>query len=353
MVDLGFEEDIREVLSFFKGQRQMLMFRCVSVRALRCMCVVCGAGGRACSNSHSIPAVWVWPPPLPVPLDHPLPFPTPPCPHDPCPPMPPPSPPVWQRHHARQDQVVCRVGAGQPGDGQRGARRRHQPGHHPGGGWGVQCGVGCGVCVGVTLHRRHQPGHHPGGGWGVQCGVGCGVCVGVTLHCTLALPEAPDTHACKRAFFLPNPPHPAPSPPHVTAGGGVREGGSQACLPARVPTEDGATRAGLCGCAAPLAAGVGAAYPALCLPPLAAASLPASTLNNPGAPHRVGPPVLLQRTRRTWTTSTSSCWSKAWRQWRCMAPRTRRSASGPSSRSKQVCEEGCYRGQADEVASHP
>lgn len=28
MVDLGFEEDIREVLSFFKGQRQMLMFRC-------------------------------------------------------------------------------------------------------------------------------------------------------------------------------------------------------------------------------------------------------------------------------------------------------------------------------------
>ena len=27
MVDLGFEEDIREVLSFFKGQRQMLMFR--------------------------------------------------------------------------------------------------------------------------------------------------------------------------------------------------------------------------------------------------------------------------------------------------------------------------------------
>ena len=29
MVDLGFEEDIREIMSFFKGQRQMLMFRCV------------------------------------------------------------------------------------------------------------------------------------------------------------------------------------------------------------------------------------------------------------------------------------------------------------------------------------
>ena len=28
MVDLGFEEDIREIMSFFKGQRQMLMFRC-------------------------------------------------------------------------------------------------------------------------------------------------------------------------------------------------------------------------------------------------------------------------------------------------------------------------------------
>ncbi len=27
MVDLGFEEDIREIMSFFKGQRQMLMFR--------------------------------------------------------------------------------------------------------------------------------------------------------------------------------------------------------------------------------------------------------------------------------------------------------------------------------------
>lgn len=27
MVDLGFEEDIREIMSYFKGQRQMLMFR--------------------------------------------------------------------------------------------------------------------------------------------------------------------------------------------------------------------------------------------------------------------------------------------------------------------------------------
>jgi ATP-dependent RNA helicase DDX41 len=35
MVDLGFEEDIREVLSFFKGQRQMLMFRWGPGRKLR------------------------------------------------------------------------------------------------------------------------------------------------------------------------------------------------------------------------------------------------------------------------------------------------------------------------------
>lgn len=42
MVDLGFEEDIREVLSFFKGQRQMLMFRW-------------GAGG---SGPGAGPACW-------------------------------------------------------------------------------------------------------------------------------------------------------------------------------------------------------------------------------------------------------------------------------------------------------
>ncbi len=34
MVDLGFEEDIREIMSFFKGQRQMLMFRCASWRGV-------------------------------------------------------------------------------------------------------------------------------------------------------------------------------------------------------------------------------------------------------------------------------------------------------------------------------
>ena len=33
MVDLGFEDDLREIMSFFKGQRQMHMFRWVGVRA--------------------------------------------------------------------------------------------------------------------------------------------------------------------------------------------------------------------------------------------------------------------------------------------------------------------------------
>ena len=51
MVDMGFEEDIREVLSFFKGQRQVAMFRC----AWGSGPMACGtrASGRCCPSTRA------------------------------------------------------------------------------------------------------------------------------------------------------------------------------------------------------------------------------------------------------------------------------------------------------------
>ena len=168
-------------------------------------------------------------------------------------------PPV-QCHHARQDQVICRVGTSGPGDRECGPCRCHQPGHHPGG-WAVpKHGLGVDAFW-VWAGWLTVPPTWTSSRWGAGAADSwlglvlnrCNVLDGMQLAARLPDPwqrgvSAGVHHVCVPCYPVNLPcSHTCPHLPRP-AGGGVCEGGGQACVPAGVPAEDAAARPRLCGC---------------------------------------------------------------------------------------------------------